>query len=75
MTTATLPLDMASSSTAEVRMNRPFTSCMDRLRPYLSYIPPKSTRPTALQMEIRPTMVATEAAVWSALACHTTPLA
>ena len=68
MTTVTLPLDMASSSTAEVRMNRPFTSCMDRLRPYLSYIPPKSTRPTALQMEIRPTMVAT-------LACHTTPLA
>ena len=56
-------------------MNRIFTSCMDRLRPYLSYMPPNSTRPRALQMEIRPTMVATAPAVWLALASHTTPLA
>ena len=75
MTTATLRPDMASSSTTEVTMNRPLTSCMDRLRPYLSYMPPNSTRPRALQMEINPTMVATDAAVWSALASHTTPLA
>ena len=75
MTTTTLLAASARISTPEVMMNRIFTSCMDRLRPYLSYMPPNSTRPRALQMEIRPTMVATAPAVWLALASHTTPLA